>query len=93
LANKQPETAAPRAGIYWRYVDSFEFFARDLQTATKNCAKGKLYWRYVDTFAHFGEGLTNSQKHLRQGRNFTCDMLTLFAHFGKGLANYPAKYL
>jgi hypothetical protein len=47
---KQPETAAPRAGIYWRYVD---------------------------TFAHFGDGLTNSQKQLRQGRDFTGDMLTL----------------
>jgi hypothetical protein len=52
LANKQPETAAPRAGIYWRYVDSFEYLARDWQT--------------------------NSQKQLRQGREFTGDMLILW---------------
>jgi hypothetical protein len=40
---KQPETATPRAGVYWRYVDTFAHFGDGLTNSQKQLRQGREF--------------------------------------------------
>ncbi len=87
---KQSETAAPRAGIYWLYVDSFEYLARESKQS-ETAAPRAEFTGYMLILLNIWRGIGKQPETAAPRAGIYWPYVDYFAHFGRGigkLSNY-----